>query len=101
MSLGHSSNHRQLVHHSLMKLRNGQFFGSPRHEPGSLLRHDRRDESGLLQQLDAHSIAGIEFFPLIARLRIVHPGIGKDSIHIGREEADLPKNLTRGMPIYR
>jgi len=98
MSCRHVSDHRQLVHHSLMKLGYGKFFRSPGHQSGSLLGDDRRDESGLLQEFDPHSVSGIELLPLITRLGIVHAGIGENSVHIGREQADLPKNLVRGMP---
>lgn len=89
MSFSHVSDHRQLVHDSLVKLGNGEFFCPPGYQPGSLLRDDRRDEPGLLQQLDAHSVSGIEFFPFITGLGIVHTGIGQDSVHIGGKETNL------------
>jgi len=97
MSCRHVSDHRQLVHHSLMKFRDGKLFRAAGNQPGSFLRHNCRDETGLLQQFDPHSVSGVELLPLITRLGIIHAGIGEDPVHIGGEQADLPKNCGREM----
>jgi hypothetical protein len=79
-----------------MKLGDGEFFGPPGHQPRSLLCDDRRNEAGLLQQFDPHSVPSIELFPLIARLGIIHAGIGKDSIYIRGKQPDFPQKASQG-----
>lgn len=100
MSFSHVSDHRQLVHDSLVKLGNGEFFSPSGYQSGSLLRDDRRDEPGLLQQFDSHSVSGIELFPFITRLGIVHARISKDSVHIGPEQTELFKYRAGRPPPY-
>lgn len=96
MSRGHIADDRQLIHHALMKFRYREFFRSASDQSGSLLRHNCRDEAGLLQQFDPHPVAGIEFLPFITRFGIVHAGIGENSVHIRGEEAEFPQEASRG-----
>ena len=84
-----------------MKLGDGEFLRSASDQPGSFLRHNCRDEAGLLQQLDPHSVTGIELFPLITRLGIIHASIGKDAVHIRGEQADPFKYIAGWPPAYR
>ncbi len=88
MALGHLTHERQLVHHPLMHFGYRQLFCAPRDQFGPLLRHDRRNNSGPLQQLDPHSISGIELLPLVAGFAIIHPGIGQNTIDIHRKKTD-------------
>ncbi len=95
MSRGHVSDHRQLVHYTLMKFRYRKFFRPTSNQPGSFLCDDRRDKAGLLQQFDSHSVSSVELLPLIARLGIIHAGIGENSIHIRGEQSDFPQEASR------
>ena len=84
--------HGQLVVCSLMYFRDRQLLRAAHDDFRRLLRDDRGDHPGLLQQFNPHSVTSIEFLPLIPGLGIIHPGIGQDPIDIRRKHTNAAQD---------
>ena len=77
--------HGELVIHTLVHFGNRQLLRAAHHDFCRLLRNDRGQNPGLLQEFDPHPVMRIELFPLVAGLGIVHAGVGQDPIDIRRK----------------
>lgn len=73
-----------------------EFFGAGFDDVGCFGGDDAYFHSGAPEQLQAHTVAGVEFLHDVARGRVVHAAVGECAVDVGQKQSYRMLDVHRG-----